>query len=405
MNALASLPGKVLALAAAGALLAGCGGGAAPASSAAPASAAAKPPASASAAGGASAKPAAAASAGASAKPAASASAGAAAKPGAVRVMELTPVADPNLSYALMTQELGLFQKHGVNVDIQHAGGGGPQKVQILVSGSSDIVMTDIISMYSGMYQASDMTAFFAPVARFGLPVAAQTNITDVKQLVGKQVSVPSLAGAARFLMTIAFENQGVKDSDVKWLAIPDTNESLSAILAGRVPAGYISTAALPLIEQDPQYKGKVHVLIDSTARFTPPWPNFEFVTKKAWLQQNADTAERIAEALLDMERTFAKDQSSYATVANKIFSRLSVDQAKQVWQLQTDTGAWADNGGINLQGAQTALDAYLKAQNEKPNNNLPNSAAAFTTAPLKTALDKLGVLGDSKDVPDWYKK
>ncbi|MFI5265891.1 MAG: ABC transporter substrate-binding protein [Chloroflexota bacterium] len=319
--------------------------------------------------------------------------------------MELTPTPDPNLSYGLETQELGLFQKHGVNVEIQHAGGGGPQKVQILVSGSTDIAMTDIISMYSGFYQTSDMTAIFAPVARFGLPVAAQDNITDVKQLVGKQVSVPSLAGAARFLMTMAFENQGVKDQDVKWLAIPDTSESLSAILAGRVPAGYISTAAIPLIEQNPQYKGKVHVLIDSTARYTPPWPNFEFITKKAWLQQNQDAAERIDEALLDMERTFAKDQNAYATVANKIFPQLSVQQAGDVWKLETDTGNWADNGGINFQGAQTALDAYLKAQNQKPNNNLPSSAAAFDTAPLKAALDKMGVIAGSKDVPDWYKK
>lgn len=403
MNTLPTLPVKVSALLAAAALLAACGGGAATA----PASSAAARPAStgASVAAASSAKPAAGASA--SAKPAASGSANVAAKPkpGTVRLMELTPAPDPNLSYALMTQELGLFQKHGVNVAIQHAGGGGPQKVQILVSGSSDVVMTDIISMYSGFYQSSDMTAIFAPVARFGLPVAAQTNITDVKQLVGKQVSVPSLAGAARFLMTMAFEKQGVKDQDVKWLAIPDTSESLSAIAAGRVPAGYISTAAIPLIQQNPEYKGKVHVLIDSTARYTPPWPNFEFITKKAWLQQNADAAERIDEALLDMERTFAKDQNAYAMVANKIFPQLSVEQAKQVWQLQTDTGAWAENGGINLQGAQTALDAYLKAQNEKPNNNLPNSAAGFTTAPLKAALDKMGVLGDSKDIPDWYKK
>ena len=381
------------AAAAAAMLLAACGGSAAPAASSAS-----------SPAGGASAaKPAGSTPGSASAKPAASGAASAAA--GTVRLMELTPSPDPNLSYALETQELGLFQKHGVNVEIQHAGGGGPQKVQILVSGSTDITMTDIISYYSAAYQSKDLTAIFAPVARFGVPVAAAPNIAKVDDLKGKQVSVPSLAGAARFLMTMAFEKQGVKDQDIKWLAIPDTSESLKAIVAGRVPAGYISTAAIPLIQQDPQYQGKVHVLMPSTAEYTPPWPNFEFITKKAWLQQHLDEAERIDEALLEMERTFSKDQTAYATTANKIFPALSVDQAKDVWKLLTDTGNWADNGGINFPGLQTALDTYLKAQNLQPNGNLSKAQDAFDTAPLKAALDKMGVVSDSKDVPDWYKK
>lgn len=381
-------------------LLAACGGGAttAPASRVAASVAAAKPPASSVAPAGASA----------STKPAAGsagASAAAAAKPGTVRVMELTPTPDPNLSYALETQTLGLFQKHGVNVEIQRAGGGGPQKVQIVVSGSTDVAMTDIISMYSAFSQTSDMTAIFAPVARFGVPVAAATNITSVEQLKGKQVSIPSLAGAARFLMTMAFDHFGVKDQDVKWLAIPDTSESLSAIAAGRVPAGYISTAAIPLIQQDPKYKGKVHILMETTAQYTPPWPNFEFITKKAWLKQNPDAAERIVEALLDMERTFAKDQNSYARVAHTIFPSLSEDQGKQVWKLLTDNGNWAVNGGVSLQGTQTALDTYFKAQKVSPNSNLGKSQDAFSTGPLKTALDKMGVISGSKDVPDWYKK
>jgi len=310
-----------------------------------------------------------------------------------------------NLSYALETQELGLFQKHGVNVEILRAGGGGPQKVQILVSGSTDVVMTDIISMYSAFYQTSDMTGIFAPVARFGVPVAAAPNITSVEQLKGKQVSVPSLAGAARFLMTIAFDHFGVKDQDIKWLAIPDTSESLSAIAAGRVPAGYISTAAIPLIQQDPLYKDKVHILLDTTAQYTPTWPNFAFITKKAWLQQNPDAAERIVEALLDMERTFANDQKSYATVAHKIFPSLSEEQGAQVWKLLTDSGNWAVNGGVNLEGTQVALDTFLKAQNQAPNKNLSKSADAFDTGPLKTALGKMSIISGAKDVPDWYKK
>jgi ABC-type nitrate/sulfonate/bicarbonate transport system substrate-binding protein len=381
-------------------LLAACGGSAVPTTTSPPLSTAAKP--AGSVVPATSDKPVAAS---ASPSAGASASAGAPAKPGTVRVMELTPSPDPNLSYALETQELGLFPKHGVNVDILHAGGGGPQKVQILVSGSADVVMTDIISQYSGQYQGADYTAFFAPVARFGVPVAAATNITSVDQLKGQQVAVPSLAGAARFLMTIAFDHFGVKDADIKWLAIPDASESLKAIVAGRVPAGYMSTAAIPLIQQDPEYQGKVHVLMDSTSAYTPPWPNFEFITKKSWLQQNPDQAERITEALLEMERTFAKDQNSYAMIANKIFPSLTVDQGKQVWKLLTDTGNWAENGGINFPGAQTALDTYLKAQNAQPNKNLSKAQDAFDTGPLKAALDKMGVISDSKDVPDWYKK
>lgn len=388
---------RVSVFLAAGVLLAACGGSAAPAGSSALSSAAAKP--AGSAAPAASSKPAASAAA------AASASAGAATKAGRVRLMELPSVVDPNLSYPLETQELGLFKKHGVDVEVMHAGGGGPQKVQILVSGSADIVMTDIIAQYSGQYQGADYKAFFAPVARFGVPIAAANDITSMQQLKGKEVAVPSLAGAGRFLIDLAFAHFGLKDSDVKWLAIPGAPNSLKAIVSGRVPAGYISTAAIPLIEQDAEYKSKVHVLLPTTAAYTKPWPNFEYIAKKSWLQQNQDAVQRITEASLEMERTFAKDQNQYATIANKIYPELKVDQAKEAWKLLTDTGNWAENGGINFDGLQTALETYLQQQKLQPNQNLSKAQDGFDTAPLKSALDKLGVISDSKDAPDWYKK
>ncbi|HVA23365.1 MAG TPA: ABC transporter substrate-binding protein [Chloroflexota bacterium] len=381
-------------------LLAACGGAAAspstPAASSAASVVAAKPAPASSAA-----KPSA-TSAAASAKPAASGAAAAA--PIKLRAMELTPVPDPMLSYNQMAQDLGLFQKHGLDVEILKAGGGGPAKVQTIVANSADIATTDVVSMYGGISQGAAIQALFVPAANYGTAVIAQKQYTTVAQLKGKQLATPSLEGAGRFLASIAFQHFGVKDSDIKWLAISGTSQELAAVLAGRVAGATLGQTAIPLVQDGPNAQ-QINILIPSTTAYTPTWPNFEFIAQKQWLQKNPEAARRYVATMLDMARTLAKDQQAYSRVAHQVFPPMSEAQAAKLWTLLSDAHYWPVNGGVNIAAAQGALGTFFKVRKQQPNHYLAKAADAFDTGPLKSVLDQAGVLSGASDVPDWYKK
>jgi len=318
--------------------------------------------------------------------------------------MELTPVPDPTLSYNQIAQDLGLFEKHGLDVEILKAGGGGPAKVQTIVANSADIATTDVVSMYGGISQGAAIQALFVSAANYGTAVIAQKPYTTVAELKGKQLATPSLEGAGRFLASIAFQHFGVKDQDIKWLAISGTSQELAAVLSGRVAGASLGQTAIPLVQDGPNAQ-QINVLIPSTTAYTPTWPNFEFIAQKQWLQKNPEAARRYVAAMLDMARTLAKDQQTYSRVAHQVFPPMSEAQAAKLWTLLSDAHYWPVNGGVNLPAAQGALDTFFKVRKQQPNQYLSKAADAFDTSPLKSVLDQEGVLSGASDMPDWYKK
>jgi ABC-type nitrate/sulfonate/bicarbonate transport system substrate-binding protein len=339
------------------------------------------------------------------AKPAASPAAKAEAKaltPIRTVALELNPTPDPIVAWVDVTNELGLFQKNGLNVEIKRSGGGGPAKVQALVAGEADIAVSDIIAGFSGVYEGTDVRTIFVPTARYGWAIVAKKQYTAPEQLKGKQVGVPSLGGSSRFGGLLAFKAFGIADREVQWQAIGGTAQLLAAQFSGRTEASVLSPTAIPLLKG--QEAADHHLLVPNTAKYTPPFPNFVIIARNKWIQENPDAAERYVKSFLDMSRLLVKDQDAFVRVAQKFLPDMAREDAASLWKLVTDEGFWAVNGGINLQATQELLNTYFEVRGDKPNDKLAKAADAFNTAPLKKVLDAEKVQSGTKDEPDWYK-
>jgi NitT/TauT family transport system substrate-binding protein len=324
-----------------------------------------------------------------------------------LKVMELAPVDDPTISYNSLAQTLGSFQKYGLEVDIQHAGGGGPARVQNVVAGDVDLATTDIVSFNQGVYEGADVKAIIAPGARYGSVIAADNSITRPEELKGKQVAVPSLAGAARFLAGQALKNFGLQDSDIQWLAIPSTQEEIQALAAGRVQGAVLSQTGYPAVTGGPGTGTNIHILIESTAKYTPPWPNFVEIAKSDWAKNNPDTAKKYDLAMLDMLRQVAnpQNQQRFAEIGSQMFQGLTVQDASELWKRLNDDNYWGVNGGVNFPADQTVLEIVFQVRNYTPIPRLSKAQDAFDTAPLQAALDQVGLVSGAQDQPDWYHK
>jgi ABC-type nitrate/sulfonate/bicarbonate transport system substrate-binding protein len=325
-----------------------------------------------------------------------------------ITVMELPATDDPTNSYNTLAQAFGSFQKYGLEVDIQHAAGGGPARIQQIVAGDIDLATTDIVSMYQGIHEGADVKAIIVPGAHYGSVLAADKSITKPEDLKGKQVATPSLAGAARFLAGQALQSFGVADADVQWLAIPSTSEEIQALAAGRVQGAVLSQTGVPAVNASVASGSNLHVLIESTAKYTPPWPNFPVIAKSDWVKKNPEAAKRYDLAMLDMMRQVAnrENQQRFAEVGSKMYGEgLPVADAAKLWtRLDADT-YWGVNGGVNYTVAQTVMDLVFQVRGFTANEHVSRSQDGFDTTALKAALDQLGLDSAAKDQPDWYQK
>lgn len=323
-------------------------------------------------------------------------------------VMELAATDDPTNSYNALAQEFGSFQKYGLEVSVQHSAGGGPSHIQQIVAGDAELATTDIVAMYQGIHEGADVKAIIIPGAHYGSVIAADKSITSPEGLKGKQVATPSLAGAARFLAGQALNSFGVADSDVQWLAISSTAQEIQALAAGRVQGAVLSQTGVPAVTASVAQGSNLHILIDSTAKYTPPWPNFPIIAKSDWVKKNPEAAKRYDLAMLDMLRQVAnrENQQRYAQLGNKFFGEaLSVKDAADLWTRLDADYYWGVNGGINFATAQTAMELVFKVRGFTSNEHISKAQDGFDTTALKAALDELGVDGAAKDQPDWYQK
>lgn len=316
-------------------------------------------------------------------------------------VMELVPVTDPMVSFFTLANELGVFQKNGLDVEVKASGGGAPQKIRALIAGEADIVTSDIIVSMSSVYEGGNFKVIMVPSARYGAAIIANKQFKDVADLKGHQWGVPSIGGSARFLTELVLEANGISSDDVKWLAMGGTGEALPKIFTGRVDVGTLTPSALPLLNT-PEAKD-VHVLIENTAAVTPPFPNFNFVAKTEFLQQNPETAYRFVKAMIEMNRIFHNEPEKYIEVVMKLMpDKYTPDDVKKLSESLNSTGYWAENGGIHLEGTQKVLDLFFTHQEKGGNEYLSEPKDVYDFQFVDKALDELGLVQNSLDQPDW---
>jgi ABC-type nitrate/sulfonate/bicarbonate transport system substrate-binding protein len=131
-------------------------------------------------------------------------------------------------------------------------------------------------------------------------------------------------------------------------------------------------------------------------------------VARADWIKDHEAAATRYVEVMLDAMRQWQNDSKSWVTPAESIFKNggLSRAQLQQVWAEFRDGGYFSVNGGINFAATQKLMDLYFQLRRESPNSSLSKPSDVYDTGPLQTALDKMGVVKGTPnlpDIPDWY--
>jgi len=327
----------------------------------------------------------------------------------AIKATGLVPTPDPSLSYNAMANAMGLFAKHGLALQPDpKLGGGGPVRVQAIVTKTTDVATSDIISVLGGIYSGAKIKVLMVMTPYGDEEVWGQKKYKTMKDAVGQTWAVASLGGAQRFNAQMTAEGMGFKPDAFQFVPIPGADgPRLQALDTGRTQLATLSHLGAALATAK-GFTKSVHVILPHTSKFTPPVPRIVIVARADWLKNHKAAATRYVETMLDASRQWEDDPGSWVDAAQKIFgnSGLNAQQLKAAWQLFHDGGYFSVNGGINYAATQKIMDLFFKLRKEGPNQYVSKPADLYDTGPLKTALDHMGVVKGTPglpDVPDWY--
>lgn len=203
----------------------------------------------------------------------------------------------PVVSYLVpaLGKKMGLFEKHGIDLDIKYIRP-GPLEAAIF-SGSVDFSLVPAPVNHDMTLAGSGVVTVMTYVKRFEAKLMGAKDVTSVKDLRGKVVStINASTGQSRFLMLEALESAGLNpDKDVQLRPIASQPDTMNALLTGQVSAAILG----PPFWAIAQAQGAT-TLVDFQAMKDRYWGTANVIALKTYLEKNPDVTVRFLKGMLE---------------------------------------------------------------------------------------------------------
>ena len=245
----------------------------------------------------------------------AASSATATAKPSPISITSSYGNVTPANLAPFMAKELGLFDKHGLNVDLKLIDGGAASAAA-LVSGQTQIGNFGGTETMSGEVGGSDMVAIalFVPVTPWQL--LAKSDYNSPNDLKGKVVGVASVGGSAYVAAQTALKGLGLDPAkDVHIQAFGSTKNLTTGMLGGAAYAGPghpPDTVAL--------LKSGFKVIYDLAQQKLPATDNCSVVLK-SWASTHKEAVQAYVDAEIEAIAAAKKDKAKTIPILAKLLN------------------------------------------------------------------------------------
>jgi len=255
-----------------------------------------------------------------------------------------------------VTHEVGLFKKHGLDVDLVFVRGGSIAAAAI-VSGQTPIAGTDIavVSMAGG---GADIVFIATMVNTLPYFLVARPEIKTKEDLRGKRAAISRFGSASDFVTRMALEGLGLApDRDVAIVQIGAVPDRFAAMEANLVQATVL-TPPTNLIA-----KKKGFPIIVNVAALGLKIPNSALATTRSYLRSNREIVRKYLMAYLEGIKVLKSDPA----LSKRILSRYTrVSEAESVEEAyRIYAGAIPDRPYFDLPSIQRMIDFYKKSRPE----------------------------------------
>ncbi|PNH83576.1 ABC transporter substrate-binding protein [Arthrobacter sp. AFG20] len=205
-----------------------------------------------------------------------------------------------------LAQELGYYQEEGVNVELQDLQGGS-KALTAMIGGSTNVTSGYYEHTIQMQAKNQSVKAFVDMGRSSGLALLVapknEGKIKSIADLKGKNVGVTSPGSSTDMFIKFLLAKNGLQQTDAAVSAIGAGSSAVAAMEQGQVDAAVmlepdVSVLSkrighdLPVLEDVRTAEGLKEVFE------TDAWPSSSLYAKADWLEQNKETAGKLAKAI-----------------------------------------------------------------------------------------------------------
>lgn len=200
------------------------------------------------------------------------------------------------LCEAYYAQELGLFKRRGLNVDLRVMATAAPM-ASAVASGDLDIGTNNVLSVGQAVARGIPFVIIASAsihdkrYPNSEVVVAKQSPIQSPKDLSGKSVGVSTLSGLEALSVKALIDQAGGDLSSVKFVEM-SARLVPEAIVAGRIDAGVLAEPDLSA------NKDRTRAIGSGDDAISPHTVQTAWYCMRPWLDANEDAARRFADAV-----------------------------------------------------------------------------------------------------------
>lgn len=264
---------------------------------------------------------------------------------------------------AVLTEAMGTFDKHGVEVDLVDFKGGS-QALKAVVGGSADVVSGYYDHTVTMAAKNQPMTAFVVQDRYPGIAIAVAPGTDDIgglSDLGGKTVGVSAPGSSTDYFLKYVLDRNGLPRDAASVVGVGVGATAVAAMEQGQIGAGVMLDPALTVLQSGhPDLKILVDTrsAADTQALFGGDYPGGVLYAPTEWVEANSDTVQRMATAVvetLDWIRNHSSEEIADAMPAEIVGS----DREAYVRALDASRGIFSETGMMDPAGAEAVLAVF----------------------------------------------
>lgn len=214
-----------------------------------------------------------------------------------------------------VAQQEGLFEKHGVQVEIIPVAS-APERDQLIASGQADAMINEVLStMFANKESIQFQTVRYARTATSSAPVfrilsAKESGITALDQLKGVPVGV-SDGTIIAYLTERLLQAEGFSAEEIQTTSVPSISDRMALLGSGQLKAAMLPDPLATLAMQQ-----GVNLVLDDSSH-----PEYSFSTltfSKAFLDANPTTVKNFLAAWEDAVDLINADGSRWTALLSE---------------------------------------------------------------------------------------
>jgi NitT/TauT family transport system substrate-binding protein len=295
----------------------------------------------------------------------------------------------------MLAQQLGEYDKAGVNVELINFKGGS-QSLTAVLGGSADVVSGYFDHCVNLAAKNQFLQAFvvYDRYPGFALVVAPKGGIASVKDLAGKNIGVSAPGSSTDFFLKYILRKNGVDPNSVGIIGVGLDATAVAAMEQGKVDAAIMLDPAITLLQnklKDLKILSDTRTQKDTLDVFGGEYPGGALYTRVDWIAKHEKETQALTNAILATLKWIGA-HSPEEIVAKMPDDMVGPDKALYTAALKNTLPMYSATGRMDPKGAEAVLAVFSQSVPEIAKANIDLSKT-YTNKFIEQANVKTGVL------------